>query len=101
MAFEDAETLAYVLASISKPAFGDTQDLARALDKWEQHHRGRINKVIDFTTKNGSLRKSSPHFYEQAAKEWIVWAMFKWMGHEGGAKWMYSYNAENVLGALV
>lgn len=101
MAFEDAETLAYVLASISKPAFGDTQDLARALDKWEQHRRGRINKVIDFTTKNGSLRKSSPHFYEQAAKEWIVWAMFKWMGPEGGAKWMYSYNAENVLGALV
>ena len=93
MAFEDAANLAYVLASIVGPSFGDPQKLAQVLNKWEQHRRGRISKVVDFTTKNGSLRKSSPHFYEQAAKEWIVWAAFKWMGPEGGARWMYSYNA--------
>jgi hypothetical protein len=48
---------------------------------------------------NGNPRKSNPHVYEQAVKEWVVWAAFKFMGPEGGAEWMYSYNAENVLGA--
>ena len=101
MAFEDAETLAYTLAGVFQPAVGDTAQLLRVIAKWEQHRLSRISKVVDFTTKNGSLRKSSPHFYQQAAKEWVVWAAFKWMGPEGGAKWMYSYNAESVLSVLV
>jgi hypothetical protein len=55
--------------------------------------------VMDFTGKNGYLRKSSPHVYEQAVKEWVVWAAFKFMGPEGGAESMYTYNAKSVLGA--
>jgi 2-polyprenyl-6-methoxyphenol hydroxylase-like FAD-dependent oxidoreductase len=100
MAFEDAETLAYVLADFFTPEFGNAKPLTELIHKWEQHRFSRISRVVDFTTKNGTLRKSSPHFYEQAAKEWIVWAAFKWMGPEGGAQWMYSYNAECILGTL-
>lgn len=33
----------------------------------------RLQKGINFTTKNGSLRKRSPHYVEQAAKEWVIW----------------------------
>jgi 2-polyprenyl-6-methoxyphenol hydroxylase-like FAD-dependent oxidoreductase len=99
MAFEDAETLAYTLAGVYKVDF-QQKELGSMIAKWEKHRLARIQKVVEFTTKNGSLRKSSPHFYEQAAKEWLMWAVFKWMGPEGGANWMYSYNAESVLGAL-
>jgi hypothetical protein len=65
-------------------------------EKWQMRRVERVAKVMVFTGKNGSLRKLSPRFYEQAAKEWIVWAVFKFMGPEGGAEWMYSYNAESV-----
>ena len=41
-----------------------------------------------------------PHLYEQAAKEWVVWAAFKFMGPEAEARWMYEYNEESVLSAL-
>ncbi|KAK9427796.1 hypothetical protein V1505DRAFT_395789 [Lipomyces doorenjongii] len=99
MAFEDAETFAYVLARVLAPDF-NANDLPDVVSKWEHHRHARIAKVVDFTTKNGDLRKSSPHYYEQAAKEWIIWATFKFMGPEGGAHWMYAYNAESVLGAL-
>jgi len=74
--------------------------LSDMIAKWEQHRFARIAKVIDFTTKNGDMRKSSNHFYEQAAKEWLIWVMFKFMGPEGGAHWLYAYNAESVLSAL-
>ena len=99
MAFEDAKTLAYVLSRVFALDF-KVETLPKIFAQWQIHRNARIAKVIDFTTKNGSLRKSSPHFYEQAAKEWIVWAVFKFMGPEGGAEWMYSYNPESVLGAL-
>jgi hypothetical protein len=61
----------------------------------------RVAKVLDFTTKNGTLRKSNPHFYEQAAKEWLIWAAFKFMGSERGAQWMYQYSAESVRADFV
>ena len=106
MAFEDAETLAYTMSRIHEP---NPEDLAKdasvfigdQVTKWQNHRGERITKVVDFTTKNGNLRKSSAHVYEQAAKEWVVWAAFKWMGPEAGARWMYGYNAESVLSALV
>ena len=99
MALEDAETLAYVLSLIYAPDFERSQ-LSDLLDRWQHHRITRIKKVIDFTDKNGALRKSSPHFYEQAAKEWLIWLAFKWMGDEAGAQWMYQYDAESVLAAL-
>lgn len=99
-AFEDAETLGYVLSRVFASDFS-IEKLPEIISKWEQHRFARIAKVIDFTTKNGDMRKSSNHFYEQAAKEWLIWAMFEFMGPEGGAHWMYTYNAESVLGALV
>jgi 2-polyprenyl-6-methoxyphenol hydroxylase-like FAD-dependent oxidoreductase len=99
MAFEDAETLAYVLSRVFAPDF-KLDTLAKMFQKWQTHRAARIAKVMDFTSKNGNLRKSSPHVYEQAAKEWVVWAALKFRGPEGGAEWMYSYSAESVLGAL-
>lgn len=98
-AFEDAETLGYVFSRVFASDFTSDR-LPEIIFKWEWHRFARIARVIDFTTKNGDMRKSSNHFYEQAAKEWLIWAMFKWMGPEGGAHWMYSYNAESVLSAL-
>lgn len=99
MALEDAETLAYAFARIYADDF-QQDNLTNTLQQWQKHRVDRVAKVIDFTSKNGKLRKSSPHRYEQAAKEWLIWAMFKWMGEEGGARWMYSYNAESVQAVL-
>ncbi|KAK4960871.1 hypothetical protein LTR66_012825 [Elasticomyces elasticus] len=82
MALEDAETLVYVLAEVfaddnakQVPSAQD-QRLAYYMRRWDEHRHARIAKVLDFTTKNGTLRKSSPHFYEQAAKEWLIWTAF-------------------------
>ena len=103
MALEDAETLAYVFAELAMPVKDDEGEKSRLVDltlKWNAHRQARIAKVLDFTTKNGSLRKSSPHYYEQAAKEWIIWAALKFRGSEGGAQWMYEYSAENVKADL-
>jgi 2-polyprenyl-6-methoxyphenol hydroxylase-like FAD-dependent oxidoreductase len=79
MAFEDADTLAYTLSHVFRDDF-DWTKLSDLITAWEQHRFPRINKVIDFTTKNGTLRKSSPHYYEQAAKNWIMWTAFKFLG---------------------
>lgn len=105
MAFEDAETLSYVLGRLSDlhlahPGGSHKLFAGEILEKWQRHRQDRIVKVLDFTSKNGTLRKSSPHAYEQAAKEWIIWAALKLMGPEAGAKWLYSYNVENVLGVI-
>jgi hypothetical protein len=104
MALEDAETLAYVFAELAIPLkSGEDEDsrITHLTSKWNAHRHARIAKVLDFTTKNGSLRKSSPHYYEQAAKEWIIWAALKFRGSEGGAQWMYEYSAENVRADLI
>ena len=89
MALEDAETLAITLAestvvpppSPNPPPAPSSQPLntrlAHLTSAWNVHRQARVAKVIDFTSKKGTLRKSSPHFYEQAAKEWVMWAMFK------------------------
>jgi hypothetical protein len=99
MALEDAETLAYVLTRLYAPDFSSTKSApASLMQAWGSHCQRRIANVMDFTTKNGDLRKSSPPFYEQAAKEWIIWAVFKLAGPDGGAGWMYEYQAESVLG---
>jgi 2-polyprenyl-6-methoxyphenol hydroxylase-like FAD-dependent oxidoreductase len=99
MAFEDAETLAYTLSRIIIPGPHSGTPL-EILKKWEHHRTKRIAKVMDFTSKNGALRKSSPHIYEQSAKEWLIWAIFKLQGEKGGAEGLYSYNCESVLSSL-
>lgn len=99
MALEDAEALGYTIAHACYPDF-DAKSLPQLIQAWEKHRMPRLQKVIDFTTKNGSLRRSSPHVWEQAAKEWVIWAAFKLRGEEAGAEWMYSYNAEAVRADL-
>ena len=104
MALEDTETLAYTIAeSLTPLTQGEDEQskLASLMSKWNAHRHARVAKVLDFTTKNGTLRKSSPHFYEQAGKEWLIWAVFKFMGSEGGAQWMYQYSAESVRADFV
>jgi hypothetical protein len=68
MAFEDVETLAYVLSRVFALDF-KLDMLPKIFQKWQTHRAARIAKVMDVTSKNGNLRKSSPHVYEQAAKE--------------------------------
>jgi 2-polyprenyl-6-methoxyphenol hydroxylase-like FAD-dependent oxidoreductase len=107
MALEDAETLAYALAEIhgpdrkSRTVEEQHAKLSQCITGWNAHRHERIAKVMQFTTKNGDMRKSTEHYYEQAAKEWLMWASFKWMGQEGGARWLYEYNCESVRAALV
>jgi 2-polyprenyl-6-methoxyphenol hydroxylase-like FAD-dependent oxidoreductase len=115
MAFEDAETLAYALRDVydiqarsqsssatSKSGHVElTAVRAEKLDKWQRHRQERVAKVLDFTTKNGNQRKATSHLYEQAAKEWLMWASMKFAGPTGGARWLYGYNAESVLSDLV
>jgi hypothetical protein len=36
------------------------------------------------------MRKANLSPLEQAAKEWLLWAVYKWMGPEGGARWLYT-----------
>lgn len=102
MALEDAETLAYALPEASLPLpDGRRRSVSKIAAAWNEHRHARVAKVIDFTTKSGTLRKSSPHFYEQAAKEWLMWAMFKWTGPQAGMRWMYEYDGESVRAAFV
>jgi 2-polyprenyl-6-methoxyphenol hydroxylase-like FAD-dependent oxidoreductase len=103
MAFEDAETLAYTLAETLVPLKQEQDEqsrLASLTSKWNAHRHARVARVIDFTARGGTLRKSSSHIYAQVAKEWLIWAVFKWRGSEGGAQWMYEYSAENIRADL-
>jgi 2-polyprenyl-6-methoxyphenol hydroxylase-like FAD-dependent oxidoreductase len=100
MAFEDADTLSYVLARTYSPDFNQATDLSDLIRKWEHHRQDRITKITDFTATNGRLRKSSSHVYEQVAKEWIIWAALKIKGPQGGGAWIFSYTPEDVLAAI-
>jgi 2-polyprenyl-6-methoxyphenol hydroxylase-like FAD-dependent oxidoreductase len=108
MAFEDAETLAYTLRDIldvqAHHAHMSLEEVkairAEKLGIWQRHRLERIAKVLDFTTKNGNQRKATSHLYEQAAKEWLMWAAMKFAGPTGGAAWLYEYNSESVLKLL-
>lgn len=66
------------------------------LDAWNNHRHKRVAKVVEFTTKNERLRKASPHFHEQPAKEWVVVAMDRYTGPEAGVQWMYESDAESI-----
>lgn len=100
MAFEDADTLSYVLSRAYSPDFNQAQHLSTLIAKWERHRQDRIDRVTAFTTQNKNLRKPSAYAYEQAAKEWVIWAALKFKGPQGGAAWMYSYTPEDVLAAI-
>ena len=68
MALEDAETLAYTIAEALLPLpNGEPAPLSLLTERWIKHRHARVAKVVGSTTKNGTLRKSSPTFYEQAA----------------------------------
>src|ERR1700755_1409958 len=101
MAFEDADTLSYVLAHAFSSDFNQPHSLPLVLDRWEKHRSERISKVIDFTNKSSSLRRASITSSEQARKEWLMWGFFKWSGLEGGARWMYTYSPEEVLAQIL
>ena len=55
---------------------------------------------MEYTGRNSSLRQPGESYIRQAAKEWIVWAAFKYMGPQAQLQWLYEYNAENILGVL-
>lgn len=100
MAFEDAETLAHVLDRAFSSVFNQAEALSPMLEAWEHHRMKRIEQVLAFTTRGGQVRTSNLNPYQQIAKEWAMWLMFKWIGSDGGAKWLYEYSAENVLAEL-
>ncbi|KAK6435126.1 hypothetical protein LTR95_008691 [Oleoguttula sp. CCFEE 5521] len=102
MALEDVKHCPMLYGKNQASALDRADDSyrSRILAQWNRHRHERVAKVLDFTSKNGKLRKSSPHLYAHIAKEWLMWAAFKWMGPEGGAQWMYQYAAESVRSVL-
>lgn len=100
MAFEDVDTLSYVLARAYSSDFNQATDLSDLIMKWEHHRQDRITKITDFTNQSGRMRKPSTHVYEQVAKEWIIWATLKIKGPQAGSEWIFSYNPENILAVI-
>ncbi len=100
MAFEDGETLAHVLDRAFSSVFDQAKDLPQLLAGWQQHRMKRIENVMAFTTRGGALRKANLSPAQMKVKEWVLWLLLKWVGPDGGAKWLYEYHAENVLADL-
>lgn len=95
-AFEDAETLAYVLGRLNLPD-STASGLSVNLRQWETHRMQRISHILDYTIRAGNIRKRSSGMM-QVFKEWTIWAMFKFYEyHGGGPSWIYNYNAESIL----
>ena len=92
MAFEDAVTLADVIAA-NKVGDGD---LAEKLDGWQTRRKARIQKVVAFTGQSGDARKASKSWVQQVVKEWAMWAYFWVKGPEMGLGWMYDYDTEKI-----
>lgn len=98
-AFEDAETLAYVLGKLSLPGC-NLPTLRDNLQVWETHRQQRISQILAYTIQAGNIRKRSSGMM-QVFKEWTIWAMFKMYEFgSGGPAWIYTYNAEDILGIL-
>ncbi|OAG37335.1 hypothetical protein AYO21_08412 [Fonsecaea monophora] len=100
MAFEDAETLSYVLGKSSLPDYNQAK-VTEGLRKWEKHRIQRMSEILDYTIRAGDMRKRSSMFLVQMMKEWTIWALFKFYKYRGGGPgWIYNYNAENILGVV-
>ncbi|OQU95922.1 FAD binding domain-containing protein [Cladophialophora immunda] len=98
-AFEDAETLAYVLARLNLPE-STLPDMKQCLQRWETHRMERIGQILDYTTRAGNIRKRSSGLM-QMVKEWSIWAMFKYYQYRGGGPaWIYNYRAEDILSVI-
>lgn len=100
MAFEDVDTLSYVLARAYSPDFSQATDLSDLILKWEHHRQDRVGKITEFTSQSGRMRKPSTYALERVAKEWIIWAALKIRGPQAGGGWIFSYNPEDVLAAI-
>lgn len=98
-AFEDAETLAYVLAKLNLP--GRTHSgLRESLQRWERHRMQRISRILDYTVRAGNIRKRSSGVMK-ILKEWTIWALFKFYEYQGGGPtWIYNYSAENIISII-
>ncbi len=98
-AFEDAETLAYVMGKLSLPSYVQSE-LRESLQRWETHRKQRICQILDYTVRAGNIRKRSSGAM-QVFKEWTIWAMFKLYEFQGGGPaWIYNYNAECILSVI-
>ena len=95
MAFEDAETLAHIMARLD---FADNPQ--KLLAVWDKHRRDRMQQVRDFTDRNASLRDPGRGQLRQTVKEWMVWAAFQYMGPSAGSAWLFGYNAEDIVSVL-
>jgi 2-polyprenyl-6-methoxyphenol hydroxylase-like FAD-dependent oxidoreductase len=98
-AFEDAETLAYVLSKLMLPGYS-RPDLRESLQRWETHRKQRISQILDYTVRAGNIRKRTSGIM-QILKEWTIWATFKLYEFQGGGPaWIYTYNAEGILSII-
>jgi 2-polyprenyl-6-methoxyphenol hydroxylase-like FAD-dependent oxidoreductase len=97
MAWEDAYTLAYAL---SKSDSSDETN-SSSIKIWEAHRREHLQRVVKYAQFVENTRKPSPNYLLQKIKEWRTWAVLKYSGEEGLAGWMYRYNGETEIGALL
>ena len=90
MAFEDAATLADVIAA------KDSNVLLERLLRWQEHRTSRIEQVKGLVGRLGSYRKASPGLVQQIVKEWMMTAFFWWKGGDSGTEWLYGYDTHKV-----
>jgi 2-polyprenyl-6-methoxyphenol hydroxylase-like FAD-dependent oxidoreductase len=97
IAFEDAETLAYILAH-GRDASGGFS--ARLLSIWEAHRKQRVREVVTYATETEQRRRPSPNAVLQRIKEWVVWGMLWYHGEAGMSRWVSSYDGVEQMALL-
>lgn len=93
MAWEDAQTLAAVLAS--------EKSISDALEKWEAHRMEWVGRVRRYAEDVESRRKPSSSVIVRTIKELVTWILMKYYREEGLAGWIYRYNGEAAIKTIV
>ncbi|RMZ82993.1 hypothetical protein DV737_g1815, partial [Chaetothyriales sp. CBS 132003] len=90
MAFEDAATLADVIAASSPVG------LSERLSQWQQLRIARIKQVMEMTAKSGAARRATSSLLQQIIKEYVIWAYLWWNGANHGVEWLYGYDTATI-----
>lgn len=84
--FEDAETLALVIANTRESLLFDM------LQRWEAHRMERIRQIMTFNMITTRFRQATRNWLLQVCRDWLVWAIFKFNGPRPYA-WIFEYDS--------
>lgn len=105
--FENAGTLPLTLAQVFRPnptldVYSGAPVLSRKelLERRCSHRKDRVKQLHDFNSRNGALMASGSLYFQQALKEWAIWATLKLLGPGARVEWFYSHHCEDILAAF-